>query len=84
MLGQLAGEYEQLLTRVAVKQEPLALGQELQVGQLSLFKPSAFCETNVLHLARKDFALQTMLAKGSALCIKQALLQLITLFRVCL
>lgn len=35
MLKSLAGEYEQLLTRVAVKQEPLALGQELQVGQLS-------------------------------------------------
>ena len=63
MMGQLGGEYQQLLTRVAVKQEPLALGQELQVGQLSLFKPSAFCETKCLHLARKDYGLQTMLAK---------------------
>lgn len=36
MLGNLAGEYEKLLARVAVRQEPLALGQELQVGQRPL------------------------------------------------
>ena len=35
MLGSLVREYEQLLTRVAVKQDPLAPGQEMQVGQLS-------------------------------------------------
>lgn len=34
MLGTLAAEYEDLLKRIAIKQEPLAIGQELQVGQL--------------------------------------------------
>lgn len=33
MLGSLTDEYAQLLTRLAVKQEPLEMGQELHVGQ---------------------------------------------------
>lgn len=35
MLGSLTGEYAELLTRLAVKQEPLELGQQLHVGQSS-------------------------------------------------
>ena len=35
MLGSLTGEYAELLARLAVKQEPLELGQQLQVGQSS-------------------------------------------------
>ena len=33
MLGSLTDEYAELLTRLAVKQEPLEMGQELHVGQ---------------------------------------------------
>ena len=34
MLGSLTGEYAELLTRLAVDQEPLQIGHELHVGQL--------------------------------------------------
>ncbi len=40
MLGSLTDEYAELLTKLAVKQEALEMGQELHVGQppLSLCK----------------------------------------------
>ena len=51
MLGTLAGEYEELLKRIAVKQEPLAIGQELQVGQLPEAGPSqSHCSHNAMLL----------------------------------
>ena len=34
MLGGMTKEYAELLTRLAVDQEPLQIGQELHVGQL--------------------------------------------------
>ena len=36
MLGSLTSEYAELLTRLAVDQEPLQIGHELHVGQLLL------------------------------------------------
>ncbi len=33
MLGSMTSEYAELLTRLAVRQEPLEMGQELHVGQ---------------------------------------------------
>ena len=39
MLGSLTDEYAELLTRLAVKQEPLEMGQELHVGQPPLPPP---------------------------------------------
>ena len=40
MLGSLTDEYAELLTRLAVKQEPLEMGQELHVGQPPLPHPT--------------------------------------------
>ena len=34
MLGSMTNEYAELLTQLAVDQEPLQIGQELHVGQL--------------------------------------------------
>ena len=36
MLGSLTDEYAELLTKLAVKQEALEMGQELHVGQAPL------------------------------------------------
>ena len=45
MLGSLTGEYAQLLTKLAVTQEPLQIGHELHVGQLLLL-PSFFSSSS--------------------------------------
>ena len=45
MLGSLTDEYAELLTRLAVKQEPLEMGQELHVGQPPLPPPPLTLQT---------------------------------------
>ena len=60
MLGSLTGEYAELLSRLAVKQAPMEMGQELHVGQLSccsqcritpsLLHSSARCAQQAAHV----------------------------------
>lgn len=54
MLGSLTGEYAELLTRLAVDQEPLQIGHELHVGQLllPLFLLPSFCSASSSFLSR--------------------------------
>lgn len=53
MLGSMTKEYAKLLTKLAVEQAPLQLGQELHVGQplslLQLPKPSMVCQITSMH-----------------------------------
>ena len=52
MLGSLTSEYAELLSRLAVKQAPMEMGQELHVGQLFCCSPCHI--TPALCIAMND------------------------------
>ena len=74
MLGSLTDEYAELLTRLAVKQEPLEMGQELHVGQprLSLCKLGNSSESCALKRSGEKLSAVSSQAAVARQCMQSS------------